>query len=140
MLLNLARARALLFEVPRTGKLTYCLMRDRRVPLAPKVAVGVTLGLIVSPLDVPAWIPVVGDLDVLAMGVLAVKVFVDACPEEVVDEHLAALQSGQSVFDQDLRLALALARDGARRLRSPQAVGAGGLASRESRVSEDKPA
>ncbi|TMC12878.1 MAG: 50S ribosomal protein L9 [Chloroflexi bacterium] len=67
MRFDLARARALLFEVPRTGKLAYCLMRDRRVPLGPKVAVGTALGLIVSPLDVPAWVPVIGDLDVLAL-------------------------------------------------------------------------
>jgi uncharacterized membrane protein YkvA (DUF1232 family) len=137
MRLNLARVRTLLFEVPRTGKLGYCLMRDPRVPRGPKIAVGVTLGLIVSPLDVPGWIPVVGELDMLALGALAVKVFVDACPEQVVGEHRAALESGESVFDQDLRLALALARDGARHLAAPGLVR---LASRESRESEDEPA
>lgn len=113
---NLARARVLLFEVPRTGKLAYCLFRDERVPLAPKLALGGALGLIVSPLDLPAWIPVIGDLDVLALGVLAVKVFVDACPEPVVAEHQASVKKGESVFDQDLRAALTLARQGAGRL------------------------
>ncbi len=137
MRLNLARARTLLFEVPRTGKLAYCLMRDPRVPLGPKVVVGVALGLIVSPLDVPGWIPVIGELDMLALGALAVKVFVDACPEQVVAEHRAALGSGVSAFDQDLRLALALARDGARHLAAP---GLARPASRESRESEDEPA
>jgi uncharacterized membrane protein YkvA (DUF1232 family) len=137
MRLNLARARALLFEVPRTGKLAYCLMRDGRVPLGPKLAVGTALGLIVSPLDVPAWVPVIGDLDVLALGVLTVKVFVDACPEQVVDEHRAALEDGESLFDQDLRLALALAREGARRLSARRVAR---LALRESRESEDEPA
>src|SRR5215472_1037350 len=107
MRLNLARVRALLFEVPQTGKLAYCLARDGRVPLGPKLAVGAALGLIVSPLDVPAWVPVVGDLDMLALGVLAVKVFVDACPEQVVDQHRAAVESGESVFDEDLGHALA---------------------------------
>ena len=137
MRLNLARARALLVEVPRTGKLAYCLMRDRRVPLGPKLAAGAALGLIVSPLDVPAWIPVIGDVDVLALGVLTVKVFVDACPEQVVEQHRAALQRGESVFDQDLRRTLALVREGVRRLTAPRA---GRLVPRESRVSEDEPA
>jgi len=137
MPLPLARVRALLFEVPRTGKLAYCLMRDRRVPLGPKVVTGVAVGLIVSPLDVPAWIPVIGDLDVLALGVLAVKVFVDACPEQVVEEHRGALERGESVFDRDLRLALALAREGVRRLTTRSAAR---LAPRESSVSEDEPA
>jgi len=116
MRLNLARARALLLEVPRTGKLAYCLMRDRRVPLAPKVATGVALGLIASPLDLPVWVPVVGDLDALALGVLTVKVFVDACPEQVVEQHRGALERGESLFDQDLRTAFALAREAVRRL------------------------
>jgi len=137
MRLNLARVRALLFEVPQTGKLAYCLARDGRVPLGPKLAVGAALGLIVSPLDVPAWVPVVGDLDVLALGVLAVKVFVDACPEQVVDEHRAAVQSGESLFDQDLRLVLLLARDGVRRLSAHPAAR---LAPSETRESEDEPA
>ena len=132
MRLNLARVRALLFDVPRTGKLAYCLMRDRRVPLGPKVAAGTALGLIVSPLDIPAWVPVIGDLDVLALGVLAVKVFVDACPEPVVEEHRAELERGESIFDHDFRFALALAREGVRRL----SARAERIVSRETRESE----
>lgn len=115
---NLARARVLVFEVPSTAKLAYCLFRDERVPLAPKLALGGALGLIVSPLDLPAWIPVVGDLDVLALGVLAVKVFVDACPEAVVEEHRAFVGKGESLFDQDLRSVLAIVRHGVGRLSS----------------------
>lgn len=133
MRIDLSRVRALLFEVPATGKLAYCLMRDRRVPLGPKIAVGAALGLIVSPLDVPAWIPVIGDLDMLALGVLAVKVFVDACPEPVVEQHRAALERGESLFDHDLRLAADLARAGVRRLSAARAER---LVSREPRESE----
>jgi uncharacterized membrane protein YkvA (DUF1232 family) len=137
MRLNLARVRALLFEVPRTGKLAYCLMRDRRVPLGPKIAVGTALGLIVSPLDVPAWVPVVGDLDMLALGVLAVKVFVDACPEQVVEQHQAAVATGESTFDRDLGTALAVARDSFQRLVLPRVAR---LSARFSSDSEDEPA
>ncbi len=113
---NLARARVLLLELPRTGKLAYCLMRDGRVPLARKVAAGTALALIVSPVDVPAWIPVVGDMDALALAILAVKVFVDACPEEVVEQHRAAIRDGRSLFDGDLAVALELTQNGVRRL------------------------
>src|SRR5215470_9056888 len=116
MAFNLARARALLFETRRTAKLAYCLVRDDRVPLGPKVAMCAALGLIVSPLDVPAWVPVIGDLDVLALGVLTVKVFVDACPEEIVEEQQARILRRESAFDRDLQIALALAHDGVRRL------------------------
>jgi len=134
MRIDLARARALLFEVPRTGKLAYCLMRDRRVPIGPKLAVGAALGLIVSPLDVPAWVPVVGDLDMLALGLLTVKVFVDACPDPVVEQHRADLDRGESLFDRDLRFVLALAREGLGRL---SAARGRRLVSGESRESEE---
>lgn len=116
MRFRFARVRALLFDVPRTAKLAYCLLRDERVPTGPKLAVGAALGLIVSPLDLPGWIPVIGDLDILALGVLAVRVFVESCSEELVEEHRRLLSEGQSVFDRDLGFALALVTDGVRRL------------------------
>lgn len=134
---SLARARTLLVEVPRTAKLAYCLVRDDRVPLGPKVAMGTALSLIVSPLDIPAWIPVIGDLDVLALGILTVKVFVDASPERVVEEHRGALQRGDSIFDRDLRVGLALVARAIRRLASRGSASLPGPAIRQS---EDEPA
>lgn len=120
MPLKLTRIRTLLMDVPRHGKLAYCLLRDERVPRAPKAALLGTLGLIVSPLDFPNWIPVVGELDMLALGILAVKVFVDACPPELVREHEDALARGTSSFDQDLGRAggalRSVAGDAARRV------------------------
>jgi uncharacterized membrane protein YkvA (DUF1232 family) len=103
--LPLGKLRSILLEVPNQGKLAYSLLRDPRIPLAPKVALLGALGVIVSPIDLPAWIPLVGELDVLALGLLAVKVFVDACPEELVREHREALKRGQGLFDDDLRRA-----------------------------------
>jgi uncharacterized membrane protein YkvA (DUF1232 family) len=117
-----SRAKALLIDMPRHGKLAYCLLRDDRVPAAPKAAVIAALGLIVSPLDLPAWIPVVGELDMLALGLLAVETFIEACPEEIRREHEAALAAKQSVWDRDVRDTVAAARHGAgrwvRRIRS----------------------
>ena len=103
MPLTFARVRTLVMDVPRNAKLAYCLFRDDRVPAAPKVALLGALGIIVSPLDLPAWIPVIGELDMLALGVLAVKVFVEACPDAVVAEHTAAMRAGTSRFDADRR-------------------------------------
>src|SRR5207302_10620661 len=82
-----SRAKTVLFDVPRHGKLAYCLMRDERIPAAPKAVLLGALGVIVSPLDFPAWIPVLGELDMLALGILAVETFVAACPEEIRREH-----------------------------------------------------
>ena len=99
--------------MPRHGKLAYCLLRDPRVPAAPKAAVLGALALIVSPIDFPAWVPVLGELDMLALGVLAVKTFIEACPEDVRREHEQALKDGASVFDRDVRDTVVAARQGA---------------------------
>lgn len=116
MPVNLARVRTVVLEVPRNAKLAYCLLRDERVPMAPKVALTGALALILSPLDLPAWIPVVGELDALALGVLAVKVFIEACPAELVREHRAAIKRKDSIVDRDLRLLRQLLRQEARSL------------------------
>jgi uncharacterized membrane protein YkvA (DUF1232 family) len=112
----LSRAKELLIEVPQHGKLAYCLLRDPRVPAAPKAAVLAALALIVSPIDFPAWVPVLGELDMLALGVLAVKTFIEACPENVRREHEAALKAGESIFDRDLHDTVSAAREGTGRL------------------------
>ena len=112
----LSRAKEVLIEVPRHGKLAYCLLRDPRVPAAPKAAVLGALALIVSPIDFPAWVPVLGELDMLALAVLAVKTFVDACPEDVRREHELALKANESVFDRDLRDTMSAAREGTGRV------------------------
>jgi uncharacterized membrane protein YkvA (DUF1232 family) len=118
MPLPLSRAHTLLVEIPRQARIAYCLVRDERVPLPGKLALGAALAVIISPVDLPAWLPVVGDLDAVALGVLAVKVFIDACPEHVVEEHRLAVRRGESRFDQDLALALRLVRGAAERLRA----------------------
>ena len=108
--MNFTRVRTLLSDVPTHAKLAYCLLRDERVPAGPKAALAAALVVIVGPLDIPAWIPVMGELDMLALGILAVKVFVDACPEAIVEEHRAALKAGRSTFDDDFRAALGAGR------------------------------
>jgi uncharacterized membrane protein YkvA (DUF1232 family) len=100
-------------EVPKHGKLAYCLLRDDRVPLAPKVVLLAAIGVLVSPIDLPAWVPLVGELDMLALGILAVQTFIAACPEDIRHEHEAALATGTSTFDRDFGDTLVAAREGA---------------------------
>ena len=116
MKLSLSHVRTLVGEVPIHAKLAYCLVRDERVPAAPKAAVLGALALIVSPLDLPAWIPVIGELDMLALGILAVKTFIEACPDELVAEHRAAIRARTSIWDEDRRSGVETARDGMARL------------------------
>ncbi len=112
----LSRAKTLLLDLPERGKLVYCLMRDERVPAAPKAVLLGALGVIVSPLDLPAWIPVAGELDMLALGLIAIETFIEACPADIRREHEALLKAKQSVWDRDLRDTVSIARHGTRRL------------------------
>jgi uncharacterized membrane protein YkvA (DUF1232 family) len=128
MNLSLSHVRTLVGEVPMHAKLAYCLVRDERVPTAPKAAVLGALGLILSPLDFPAWIPVIGELDMLGLGILAVKTFVEACPEEVVREHRVAIRARESTWDHDRSAGVEMVREGLARVvqnwrsRLPRAV------------------
>jgi len=88
----------------------------RVCPSLPKAAVLGALALIISPIDFPAWVPVLGELDMLALGILAVKTFVEACPADVRREHELALEAGDSIFDHDFRDTVAAAREGTGRL------------------------
>src|SRR5260370_26979163 len=108
----LARAKTVLIDLPGRGKLAYCLLRDDRIPVAPKAVLLGALGLIVSPIDFPAWIPVLGELDMLALGILAVETFIEACPEEIRRENEAALKAKTSVWDRDVRDTVGAVRHG----------------------------
>jgi len=112
----LSRAKELLVDVPRHGKLAYCLLRDDRVPAAPKAVLLGALVLIVSPIDLPAWVPLMGELDMLALAVLAVSTFIEACPEDIRREHEVALKAGESTFDRDFRDTVVAAREGSGRI------------------------
>lgn len=112
MKLSIRHVRTLISEIPTQGKLAYCLLRDDRVPGAPKAALLGAIGVIVSPLDLPAWIPVIGELDMLALGILSIKVFVEACPEDLVLEHRRLIRDGESHWDEDRRAGVGMVRHG----------------------------
>ena len=63
-----------------------------------------------------AFIMVTVLLDVLALGILAVETFVEACPEEVRREHEAAIKAKESIFDRDVRDTVGAARYSAGRM------------------------
>src|SRR5438876_9574901 len=98
-----SRAKTVLFDVPRHGKLAYCLMRDERIPAAPKELLVGALGVIVSPLDLPAWIAVVGELVMQDPRVLDGETAIDVCTEDIRREHEGWLKAKESVWDRDLR-------------------------------------
>jgi uncharacterized membrane protein YkvA (DUF1232 family) len=76
------------------GKLILRLMGDKRVNFLLKLLPIGALIYLVSPIDlIPgALIPVIGALDDAAVLWLGVTLFVNLCPEDVVQEHMNALQ------------------------------------------------
>ncbi len=104
MLIGLRMLRRIARELPRYGKLTYCLYRDPRVPVRNKLALAGAMALIVNPvIDIPLRFPIFGEMDAMALTVLAVRLFVDRAPKDVVAEHEEKIALGTSTFDEDVK-------------------------------------
>ena len=68
------------------------------------MALAAAIALILNPVvDVPLRLPVFGEMDAVALTVLAVRMFVERAPQDVVAEHQERIAMGTSVFDQDIR-------------------------------------
>ena len=74
----------------RQARLAWRLLRDGRVPGWVKVIPVIGLVYLVSPIDLlPDWVlPGLGQMDDIALILLALKMFVDLSPPGVVGEHL----------------------------------------------------
>jgi hypothetical protein len=76
------------------------------------------LGVVLNPaIDLPLRLPVVRELDVLALSLLTIEVFVNTAPSEVVLEHERLIAEGRSRFDRDLARGRNAVNGLARRLR-----------------------
>jgi len=72
-------------HLPSFARLYWRLFRDRRVSLLPKVLLVLTLVYVVSPLDlIPDFVPVIGEMDDVAVVLGGLWLFVRLCPPEVV--------------------------------------------------------
>jgi uncharacterized membrane protein YkvA (DUF1232 family) len=81
----------LILRLPSMMRLSLALFRDVRVPLAAKAVALATIALALSPLDLPAYIPIAGQAWDVAVITLVLDVFVQTCPRDVVREHVARL-------------------------------------------------
>jgi len=100
----LKRLRLLIWELPQQLRLAYCLARDPRTPAPLKAALVGSLALILNPaIDLPAWVPVVGQMDAIALTVLAVRTFNAQAPRELRESIEADIGAGRSRFDLDLK-------------------------------------
>ena len=83
---------AVLTKLLKPGRLALRLLKDNRVPLYAKVVPVLAILYTLSPLDfVPDVIPILGQLDDVAILAAGLELFIKLCPEDVVAEHEAAL-------------------------------------------------
>jgi uncharacterized membrane protein YkvA (DUF1232 family) len=114
VLKRLSFLKRLFRDLPRQLKLAYCLLFDDRVPAVNKAAALGALTLVVTPfVNLPAWIPVLGEMDILALTLVTTRLFIGSAPGEVVEEHERLIKERRSRFDMDVargeKLAVALA-------------------------------
>ncbi|HEX6509236.1 MAG TPA: hypothetical protein VF221_16535 [Chloroflexota bacterium] len=80
-----------LLRLPQLLRLGYALLRDDRVPVWQRASVLGLLGLIFSPVDIPTFIPLVGQFWDFTLSVVVLELFIQNAPARVVNEHILAL-------------------------------------------------
>ena len=90
-------------RVPDYARLIGALVIDDRMPADRKVMLGAAAGYLVLGRDlIPDSIPIIGGLDDLVIVVLAVDVFLDGVPPELLEEKLDDLAIDRAAFDRDV--------------------------------------
>jgi uncharacterized membrane protein YkvA (DUF1232 family) len=90
-------------RAPLYARLMLALLVDERTPAARKALLAGAAGYLLVGRDlIPDSVPVLGGLDDLVVVVLAVDLFLEGVPDELLDEKLAELEIDRVAFDQDV--------------------------------------
>jgi uncharacterized membrane protein YkvA (DUF1232 family) len=90
-------------RIPDYARLVTALVLDERMPVDRKVLLGAAAGYLVIGRDlVPDDIPIIGGLDDLVVVILAVDLFLDGVPRDLLDEKLVELDIDKAAFDRDM--------------------------------------
>ena len=124
-------------RAPLYARLMLALIVDERTPAARKAMLAGAAGYLLLGRDlIPDDIPILGGLDDLVILVLAVDLFLEGIPDELLDEKLAELDIDRAAFDQDVarirRLTPGPVRKTIRRI--PELIGQAGAALQSSGV------
>lgn len=102
-LMSLAAFLPIASRVPEYARLVAALVLDERMPTDRKVLLGVAAGYLVVGRDlIPDSVPIIGGLDDLVVVVLAVDLFLDGVPQDLLDEKLLELDIDRVSFDRDV--------------------------------------
>jgi uncharacterized membrane protein YkvA (DUF1232 family) len=101
--LNLLAFMPLASRVPMYARLIWALVMDPRIPASRKVVLVGAAGYVLVGRDlIPDDIPVLGGLDDVAVVILAVEVFFDGIPDEILEEKLEELAIDREAFRRDM--------------------------------------
>lgn len=90
-------------RAPLYARLMLALIMDERTPAGRKALLAGAAGYLLVGRDlVPDDIPILGGLDDLVIVVLAVDLFLDGVPEELIDEKLVELDIDRVAFNEDI--------------------------------------
>ena len=90
-------------KLPTYARLVWGLARDSRVPPPQKLILVGMIGYLLMPLDlIPDFIPVLGQLDDVAVVLLGLDLFIKSAPQDVVDEHLDRIAKGRDDLSKDM--------------------------------------
>jgi uncharacterized membrane protein YkvA (DUF1232 family) len=90
-------------KLPTYARLIWGLARDPRVPLSQKAVLGGIAAYLAFPIDIiPDFIPVIGQMDDLAVLILGLDWFIRNAPPDVVEEHMARIASHDDTLARDL--------------------------------------
>lgn len=124
-------------RVPTYARLVWSLVLDDRVSMSRKAILVGAAGYVLVGRDlIPDEIPVLGGLDDLAVVVLAVEIFFDGIPEDLLQEKLEELCIDQDAFRRDIDQVRRLTPAPVRRIirRLPEALDAAGQLISHSRI------
>jgi uncharacterized membrane protein YkvA (DUF1232 family) len=90
-------------RAPIYARLIMALVLDERMPASRKMMLAAAAGYLVVGRDIiPDEVPILGGLDDLVVVVLAVDLFLDGVPAELLAEKLKELGIDRVAFDQDM--------------------------------------
>jgi uncharacterized membrane protein YkvA (DUF1232 family) len=119
------------------SRLIWALAKDGRIPATRKAILVGAAGYVLVGRDlIPDDIPIVGGIDDLAIVVLAVELFFEGIPDEILDEKIQELEIDGEVFRRDMdqvrRMTPAPVRKLIRRL--PDALDGAGRLAKQARL------
>jgi uncharacterized membrane protein YkvA (DUF1232 family) len=101
--LSLAAFLPIASRIPMYTRLVMALVMDERMPAQRKVLLAGAAGYLVLGRDIiPDDVPIIGGLDDLVVVILAVELFLDGVPDDLLEEKLAELGIDRAEFDRDV--------------------------------------